>query len=145
MLSIVRMTIVTLVFMLCLTGLVMSDEAQAQRLVDNGNGTVTDNGRGLMWQKTTVVRMNWDDAMSYASSLAMGGHTGWRLPTMFELAELYHSDCKNLMDVQNRLYWSSTTDPFYTNTAWLVYFYNGYFYSYFKYNTYYVRAVRWAQ
>ncbi|WP_084184725.1 hypothetical protein [Desulfonatronum thiodismutans] len=34
--------------MLCLTGLVMSDEAQAQRFVDNGNGTVTDTQTGLM-------------------------------------------------------------------------------------------------
>jgi len=31
---------VSLVFMLCLTGLAMSGEAQAQRFVDNGNGTV---------------------------------------------------------------------------------------------------------
>ena len=34
--------IAALAFMLCLTGLVMSGEAQAQRFTDNGNGTVTD-------------------------------------------------------------------------------------------------------
>jgi hypothetical protein len=41
----------TLAFMLCLTGLVISGEAQTEMFVDNGNGTVTDTRMGLMWTK----------------------------------------------------------------------------------------------
>ncbi|PTN38207.1 hypothetical protein [Desulfonatronum sp. SC1] len=44
-------TTAALTFMLCLTGLVMTGQAQAQRFVDNGNGTVTDTVTNLMWTK----------------------------------------------------------------------------------------------
>lgn len=102
-------TIVTVALMLCLTGLVMSGTAFADRCVDNGDGTITDNGAGLMWQKATDGRMNWNDAMSYASGLSLGGHSGWRLPNKDELVGLYNSECKNLMNVRSVRYWSSTT------------------------------------
>jgi hypothetical protein len=65
-----------LAFMLCLAGLVMSGTAFADRCVDNGDGTITDNGTGLMWQEATAGKMNWDAAMSYASGLSLGGHSG---------------------------------------------------------------------
>ncbi len=61
-----------LAFMLCLAGLVLSGTAFAQQCVDNGDGTVTDNATGLMWQKATANLMTWDTAMSYASSLSLG-------------------------------------------------------------------------
>jgi len=41
------------------------------RCVDNGDGTVTDNGIGLMWQQATTGRMYWDVAMSYVSKLSL--------------------------------------------------------------------------
>ncbi len=44
-------TTAALTFMLCMTGLVITGEAQAQRFTDNGNGTVTDTVTGLMWTK----------------------------------------------------------------------------------------------
>jgi hypothetical protein len=62
-----------------------------------------------MWQKATDGRMNWNDAMSYASGLSLGGHSGWRLPNKDELVGLYNSECKNLMNVRSVRYWSSTT------------------------------------
>ncbi len=79
-------TTVALAFMLCLTGLVMSGTVLAQQCVDNGDGTVTDKGAGLMWQKATAGPMDWHTAMSYASSLSLGGHSDWRLPSSDELA-----------------------------------------------------------
>ena len=115
--------IVAMAFMLCLTGLVMSGTAfgaGGQQCEDNGDGTVTDNGTGLMWQKTTAGKMNWYDAMSYASGLSLGGHSGWRLPSKDELKGLYNSECKKLMDVQSSYYWSSTTGVYGKNGAWLV-------------------------
>ncbi len=106
-----------LIFMFCLTG-----TAFAEQCVDNGDGTVTDNDTGLMWQKATADPMDWDSAMSYASGLSLGGYSDWRLPDKDELDGLYHSPCKNLMHVHTDFYWSSTTDAYDTNDAWLVYF-----------------------
>ena len=48
---------------------------------DNGDGTITDNVTGLMWQQTPpTTRYNWSDAADYCSSLTLGNHTDWRLP-----------------------------------------------------------------
>ena len=145
MIRITRMAIVTLAFMLCLACLVFSGTAFADRCVDNGDGTVTDNGTGLMWQKATAGRMNWDDAMSYASGLSLGGHSGWWLPNRDELSGLYHSPCKNMMNVVRWFYWSSTTHAGNTFHAWRVDFGYGPVGSYYKPVSCYVRAVRSAQ
>jgi hypothetical protein len=115
-------TTAALIFMLCLAGMGMSGTAFAQQCVDNGDGTVTDKGAGLMWQKATAGPMNWDADMSYASSLSLGGHSGWRLPSRDELANLYHSPCKSMMDVVSSIYWSATTYAYHTGAAWLVHF-----------------------
>ena len=131
-----------LTFMLCLTGLIMSGAAFAQQCVDNGDGTVTDNGTGLMWQKETAGPMDWDTAMSYAPSLSLGGHSGWWLPSKDELLGLYHSQCKSLMEVVSSGYWSSTTNANNTNNAWHVIFNNGNVNNNNKSNSSYVRAVR---
>ena len=113
--------------------------------MDNGDGTVTDNGTGLMWQKATAGPMNWDNAMSYASGLSLGGHSGWGLPNRDELIGLYHSPCKNMMNVERWFYWSSTTSAYYTSLAWRVDLFLGGVASVFKSGSYYVRAVRSAQ
>lgn len=52
---------------------------------DNGNGTITDNVTGLMWQKTDSGEGIWDSAVTNAASLTDGGYTDWRLPTPTEL------------------------------------------------------------
>ncbi len=130
---------------LCLAGLVMSGTALAQQCVDNGDGTVTDKGAGLMWQKATAGRMNWDAAMSYASGLSLGGHSGWRLPNINELEGLYRSPCKDMMEVVSNSYWSSTTGADYTSLAWLVGLSGGYVVYGHKSDSWYVRAVRAGQ
>ncbi len=67
-----------LTIMLCLTGLVITGEAQAQRFVDNGNGTVTDKQTGLMWTKDAdpFGTMNWHDAMAGCGSFSIAGIDG---------------------------------------------------------------------
>ncbi|MDP6986757.1 MAG: DUF1566 domain-containing protein [Phycisphaerales bacterium] len=54
---------------------------------DNGDGTVTDLTTGLMWQKTPVLtqQFTFDEAATYAGSLALAGHTDWRVPSIKEL------------------------------------------------------------
>ncbi len=55
---------------------------------NNGNGTVTDNVTGLMWQQDPGEKMTWDQAVAGAGSLTLGGYNDWRLPTIKELYSL---------------------------------------------------------
>ncbi len=101
--------------MLCLTWMVMSGEAQAQRFTDNGNGTVTDTVTGLMWTKDAnpFGRLNWKDAMSRCSSFSISGIDGWLLPSKDELEAIYHAiqGGHPFTGVQASYYWSSTPYP----------------------------------
>ena len=62
---------------------------------DNGDGTVTDNNTGLMWQKADGGEMTYDRAKTYADTLTLGGYTDWRLPTAIELFSLHVFDANN--------------------------------------------------
>lgn len=53
---------------------------------DNGNGTITDNVTGLMWQQYPGAKMTYTQAVADAFELA--GHADWRLPTIKELYSL---------------------------------------------------------
>ncbi len=55
---------------------------------DNGDGTVTDNVTGLMWQKTPGGKVTWEQAVAGASTLNLAGSNDWRLPTIKELYSL---------------------------------------------------------
>jgi hypothetical protein len=52
---------------------------------DNGDGTITDNNTGLMWQKTDGGETTFENAITYCDNLTLGGFTDWRLPTSQEL------------------------------------------------------------
>lgn len=66
----------------------------APSYTDNGDGTVTDNVTGLMWQQTLDHNgdgsIDYDDKLTYDEILALpdtcttGGHTDWRVPTIKE-------------------------------------------------------------
>jgi hypothetical protein len=61
---------------------------------DNGDGTVTDNVSGLMWQKSPdgngdgivnyVDKLLYDEAVDSAASCNLAGYNDWRLPTIKE-------------------------------------------------------------
>ncbi len=57
--------------------------------VNNGNGTITDNATGLMWdQKDSGTGMNWQDALAWVqtkNSQKYLGYNDWRLPDAKEL------------------------------------------------------------
>ncbi|QEN08971.1 DUF1566 domain-containing protein [Oceanispirochaeta crateris] len=60
---------------------------------DNGDGTVTDDNTGLMWQQTPPKdKMTYDEAMEYVEKLELGGYTDWRLPTIKESFSLANLD-----------------------------------------------------
>ena len=51
----------------------------------NGDGTVSDNGTGLVWQRNLGQRVRFNAAVSYCSTLTIAGQGGFRLPTITEL------------------------------------------------------------
>lgn len=51
------------------------------RFVDNGDGTVTDTERHLMWQKgDNGEEITFAEALEYCATLRLGGYKDWRLP-----------------------------------------------------------------
>lgn len=67
----------------------------AQSFTDNGNGTITDNMTGLMWQKVDNGESTWDYAVTNAASVSTGGYTDWRLPTPSELFSIFNHNNGN--------------------------------------------------
>ncbi len=56
---------------------------------NNGNGTITDLGTGLMWvQARGTNQVSWAEALSYATTCRVGGYSDWRMPTIKELYSL---------------------------------------------------------
>jgi hypothetical protein len=53
---------------------------------DNGNGTITDNVTGLIWQKEyDSSARSFLDADAYCAGLTLANLSGWRMPSDFEL------------------------------------------------------------
>ncbi len=55
---------------------------------DNGDGTVTDQTTGLMWQKDPGPKKTFEQAIAGAAKCRTGGHNDWRLPGIKELYSL---------------------------------------------------------
>ncbi|WP_052507486.1 DUF1566 domain-containing protein [Desulfonatronovibrio magnus] len=124
----------------------MSGEAQAQRFVDNGDGTVTDTVTNLMWTKDAnpFGKLNWHDAMSRCSSFSISGIGGWRLPSMDELLSLSSAmqGGHPFTGIQSSFYWSSTTNA---DVAWGVPMYTSFMITSSKTDTLPVWPVRAGQ
>jgi hypothetical protein len=90
------------------------------RYRDNGDGTVTDEATGLMWQKGgSSEPMTWADAREFAGRMnreALAGYADWRLPTVEEIGSLMERSWQNhdlfidpLFDKHQRILWSTDT------------------------------------
>jgi hypothetical protein len=55
---------------------------------DNGNGTITDNVTGLVWQKDMGTKTTFSKAFIKADTMTLGGYNDWRVPTIKELYSL---------------------------------------------------------
>lgn len=55
---------------------------------NNGDGTITDNVTGLMWEQAMGDKISYDDAFTKANSSTLGAYTDWRVPTIKELYSL---------------------------------------------------------
>ncbi|MBD3280422.1 DUF1566 domain-containing protein, partial [Candidatus Dojkabacteria bacterium] len=60
----------------------------APSYTDNGDGTVTDNVTGLMWQKDPGEKVEYRDAAAGADNFSLAGYDDWRVPTIKELYSL---------------------------------------------------------
>lgn len=58
------------------------------RYQDNGDGTITDQISGLMWQADPGDKMSFNEAAAGADSFELAGYDDWRLPTVKELYSL---------------------------------------------------------
>ncbi|HDY87705.1 MAG TPA: DUF1566 domain-containing protein [bacterium] len=56
--------------------------------IDNGDGTITDNVTGLMWQSDMGEKITFSEAITIAETLILGGYDDWRVPTIKELYSL---------------------------------------------------------
>ena len=63
------------------------------RFVDNGDGTITDEMTGLMWQKDPDENeKSWAGALTYADGSTVGGYEDWRLPNILEMESILNYD-----------------------------------------------------
>jgi len=96
----------------------------------HGDGTVTDEVTGLMWQQSPPASpYTFADGVSYCASLALAGHADWRVPAYVELVSIVdYSQAVPAIDptaFPSALpvdVWASTLFAQDTTTAWEVYF-----------------------
>lgn len=55
---------------------------------DNGDGTVTDNNTGLMWQQDPGDKVTFAAALDAAPGFSLAGYNDWRVPSIKELYSL---------------------------------------------------------
>ena len=113
----------------------------ASRFTDHGDGTVTDNCTGLMWQKrtadvnsdgqsTVADSLPWCNALIFCINLGLGGHDDWRLPNVRELESIVDYGrvgpaIDPVFSAISGRYWSSTSIESSPEGAWLVEFFGG--------------------
>jgi hypothetical protein len=98
----------------------------ALHFTDNGDGTISDNYTGLLWQKIpNSSTLTWEEALIYAKGLSLAGKSGWRLPNIRELQSL--NDEKLFKPSFNKYFfpnvlsgnfWSSTSQVNSPTRAW---------------------------
>ena len=109
--------------------------SKPNRLVDHGDGTVSDLVTGLMWKKEESGQLGFEEALKYCDDLELGGYTDWRMPNIRELGTLLDINYRNgnwhhkeiFPDVNISplgFYWSGTT--FSATFGWGVNFQFGY-------------------
>ena len=105
---------------------VVSPSTIPNHYTDNNNGTITDNLTNLVWEKipSTIVQ-TWEQAITMAENLSLGGFTDWRLPNIKELQSLNDETViapsvtsPYFQNLGVKKYWSSTTLPNQIAKAW---------------------------
>ena len=103
-----------------------SSSVSVDHFKDNGDGTITDNYTGLIWQKIqSSATMTWEEALAYSRDLSLGGKTDWRMPNIKEIQSLNDEKLTKpsfnksfFTNISSGNYWSSTTMQNSTTKAW---------------------------
>lgn len=117
------------------TGYVRCSRGQAlpvSTYVDNGDGTVSNQATGLIWQKVaSETALTWKNALSYCETATTGGYSDWRLPNIRELVSLVDYtryapafDTTHFSGASDA-YWSGSTRYGHGNNGWYVNFSTG--------------------
>ena len=129
--------------------LAVSGATTPDSFTDNHDGTVTDNGTGLVWQKATYGPLNWKEALAYCETLTLDAQDDWRLPTVKELQSLVDYsqndpavDSSVFPGTESDFYWHSTTRTADADEVMVTSFDDGRIAPDLKVHDYYVRAVR---
>jgi hypothetical protein len=95
----------------------------------NGDGTVTDNVTGLIWQQTApAATFTEGGAANYCGTLNLGGFQDWRVPTFIELFSLVDLSVNPTINATyfpgtpGVLFWSSTPTHGMAANVWIVKF-----------------------
>jgi hypothetical protein len=138
---------------------------------DNGDGTITDNNTGLMWEKKSddsglhdkdnlyrwsgdgsqETIWDWLEDINAEGGTGFAGHNDWRIPNAKELQSIVDYGRFNpsidpiFGPTMAPVYWSSTSYAVNLSFAWTVYFSGGFVNALDKSSTHYVRAVRGGQ
>lgn len=94
---------------------------------DNGDGTITDNNTGLVWQKTDGGEMSFENAEIYCENLTLGNYNDWRLPECHELFSINYYDAINpalktnfFTKTSAEYWWTSEKRKDNSNNIWVV-------------------------
>ncbi len=71
---------------------------------DNGDGTITDNITGLMWEQSMGDKISFDEAFIKATDSFLGRYNDWRVPTVKELYSLIQFTGQLSLGASIRLY-----------------------------------------
>ncbi|NPD45708.1 DUF1566 domain-containing protein [Lentimicrobium sp. S6] len=87
--------------------------------VDNGDGTISDNATGLMWQQVDDGNSyDWKDALAYATQSELAGYTDWRLPNTKELQSIVDYDKTTFPAIDESFFTCTNSDSwFWTSTT----------------------------
>lgn len=107
----------------------LANECVTPSYTINGDGTVTDNLTGVVWQQTVSPDVyEWADANAYCNNLNLAG-TGWHLPTLSQLFSIEvqggavpYVDQTAFPNTPVDSYWTSTFYSDSTDYVWYDYF-----------------------
>ena len=134
-----------------------------ERYTNHGNGTVTDNATGLMWQRCAIGQsgndctgsarsFTWEEALAEAANSNHAGFSDWRLPNIKELHSLVARDrydpainINAFPNTPSNWHWSTSPSAIDADNAWILDFEYGYGYNRRHYIGDHVRLVRGGQ
>lgn len=70
---------------------------------DNGDGTITDNVTGLMWQQDPGDKVSYNQGTERANVSTLAGYDDWRVPTIKELYSLMNFNGKTGKDMSSTI------------------------------------------